>query len=162
MNWKMRSSERRFSEVVAVAAREVPQQVAVLQRPFHASPGEAVQHRRQLPEIAHEQEPHIAIQRHASHVGPKACVHLGDLLSRAGPKFCAAQCVFETSCTTSPPSRSCSTMRLARCVFPVPGSPVSRGPPPPPLAPSRLKVVEPQLLDLLAPVDRRAAGCAGA
>ena len=49
---------------------------AVLQRPFHAGPGEAVQHRHQLPEIAHEQEPHAAIQRHASHIGPKACVHL--------------------------------------------------------------------------------------
>ena len=77
-------------ELVAVAAREVPQQVAVLQRPLNAGPGEAVQHRRQLPEIAHEQEPHAAIQRHASHIGPKACVHLGDLLDHQPIELAAA------------------------------------------------------------------------
>ena len=41
------------------------------------------------------------------------------------PRFCAEQCVFETRCTASPCSRSLATMVRARCVFPVPGRPVS-------------------------------------
>ena len=41
------------------------------------------------------------------------------------PRFCAEQCVLDTRCTASPCSHSLATMVRARCVFPVPGRPVS-------------------------------------
>ena len=41
------------------------------------------------------------------------------------PRFCAEQCVLDTRRTASPCSRSVATMVRARCVFPVPGRPVS-------------------------------------
>ena len=41
------------------------------------------------------------------------------------PRFCAEQCVLDTRCTASPCSRSLGTVARARCVFPVPGRPVS-------------------------------------
>ena len=77
-------------ELVAVAPRVVPQQVAVPQRPLHVGAREAVQHRRQLPEVPQKQEAHAAIQRHAGHVGPEPGVDLSDLLDHQPVQLAAA------------------------------------------------------------------------
>ena len=79
----------------------------------------------------------------APHIDPKACVHLGDLLNHQPMELAVAVAHraahpvvgglrsqpqvlrFRDQLHHVAGLRSCSTMRLARCVFPVPGSPVS-------------------------------------
>ena len=123
------------------AARKVQHQLAVSQPLVDGRAGSGVQHGRELPEVAHQQEPHVVVQGHAHNVRPQAHVELRDLFHQqpvqalhAGPPhpvsavFAPAPrfCTVLIRCTTSPRSRSLVTMVRARCVLPVPGSPVSR------------------------------------
>ena len=67
-------------ELVVAAARQVVEEPGVSERLRHRRAPEGVQHRRQLPEIAQQQELDLGVQGQLRDVGPEAGVQLRDLL----------------------------------------------------------------------------------
>ena len=69
-----------LGELVVAAARQVVEQPGVLEGLRHRRSPEGVQHRRQLPKIAEEEELDLGVQGQLRDVGPEAGVQLRDLL----------------------------------------------------------------------------------
>ena len=127
-----------FRELVHAAARQVVQQLGLLQRPQHRGPAEGVLHRRQLskvPSSRNRTRRFVESSAMSAHSPTSSCVTSSTapradglphpVVRRCAPKprFCTLQCVLEIRVTPSPSCESCDTICLARCVLPVPRMP---------------------------------------
>ena len=78
-------------ELVHAAARQVVQQLGLLQRPQHRGPAEGILHRGKLSKVPEQQKPDPAVRGELGDVGPQRHVELRDLLDhqpvqRAAPR----------------------------------------------------------------------------